>query len=296
MKYQKHNRGFTLVELLVVIAIIGVLVALLLPAVQAAREAARRSSCSNKMKQIGLAMHNYHDNYLRMPISYGTCAGAKRWGWIPMILPFVEEENIYNDLNFSQASWQGNNLQYLKQVHDGFVCPSNPLSDEIRQEENFGAGFEISQTDYSACIGDYVNSSGVGQTPAFGNVGCGNEVRGVIGRWGKSAKFRDITDGTANTFLVGEGVGAMCITQNWGTQAFGTTSHPPNFMNRSLQDNLPTPGNPRWDESIGFRSYHPGGCQFTLSDASVKFISETIDGPTYRALGSRAGGEVLGEF
>ena len=86
-------------------------------------------------------------------------------------------------------------------------------------------------------------------------------------------------------------VGAFCITQNLASQSWGTTAHPINFMNDSLSRNLPTQANPRWDESIGFRSYHSGGANFLLADGSVRFISENIDGPTYRALGSRAGNE-----
>lgn len=286
------RRAFTLVELLVVIAIIGILVGLLLPAVQAAREAARRMECSNNMKQIGLALHNYHDTFKSLPMSNPNCP-AKRWGWMPRILPFIEGSAMHDSFDFALASWQGNNFQFLTQTHEGFLCPSDPLSTEIREEEFFAAPtWVISQADYAAVIGDYRNSTGVGATPAFGNVGCGNQVRGMIGRWGWSARLRDVTDGTSSTFMVGEVVGAMCIVQNWGVQSFATTAHPINFMNRSLFDNLPTQGNPRWDESIGFRSYHPGGCQFLMGDGSVRFVTETIDGPTYRALASRANGEV----
>jgi prepilin-type processing-associated H-X9-DG protein len=117
----------------------------------------------------------------------------------------------------------------------------------------------------------------------------------MIGRWRWAARFRDVTDGLTNTFMVGECIGSLCITQNFATQCWATTAHPINFMNQDLMDNRPsrTPWNPRWDESIGFRSFHPGGAQFCMGDGSVKFVSETIDGPTYRAVASRMGSESL---
>jgi prepilin-type processing-associated H-X9-DG protein len=150
----------------------------------------------------------------------------------------------------------------------------------------------LSQADYAACAGDYKNSTGVGQSPDYGNLNYSNGVvRGVMGRWGWSARFGDIPDGLSNTFFVGECVGAFCITQNLLSQSWGTTAHPINYMNQSLAANLPTQGNPRWDESIGFRSYHTGGANFVLGDGSVKFVRDSIDGVTYRAFASRAGDE-----
>jgi len=153
------------------------------------------------------------------------------------------------------------------------------------------------QADYATVAGDYKNSGGVGQSPDYGNLSYANPItRGMMARWGWSARFADVTDGLSNTFMVGECIGAMCITQNFASQSWGTTAHPINFMNASLAANMPTQANPRWDESIGFRSYHAGGANFLMCDGSVRFISETIDGPTYRALASRAGDEVIGPF
>ncbi|QDT99555.1 DUF1559 domain-containing protein [Gimesia aquarii] len=299
----KLRRGFTLIELLVVIAIIAILIALLLPAVQQAREAARRSQCKNNLKQIGLALHNYHGTFSMLPISNPRCpnvgapVGSKRYGWIPMILPYMDQANIYNAFDFDRASWQGNNFQHLQKPYPAFLCPSDPLANEIRDEEFFAAPtWVVAQTDYAAVIGDYVNSTGVGATPAYGNVGCLQPVRGMIGRWAWSARIRDVTDGLSNTFAIGECIGAMCITQNWGVQSFGTTAHPINFMNEDLRSNLPSQSNARWDESIGFRSFHVGGTHFLMGDGAVRFVSENIDGATYRGLASRAGGEVLGEY
>jgi len=295
--------GFTLIELLVVIAIIATLIALLLPAVQQARESARRTQCKNNLKQIGLALHNYHDTCSILPVMNPYCptngppVGSKRWGWIPMLLPYVDAAPLYNTFNFNAASWQGTNFQYLQRSYPAFLCPSDPLANEIREEEWFSSPtWLISQTDYAAIIGDYQNATGVGQLPTYGNMSCFQQVRGMMGRWGWSARFRDVPDGLSTTFMVGECIGAMCITQNWGVQNWGTTAHPINFMNQSLRQSLPTQANPRWDESIGFRSEHPAGCHFLTGDGAVRFVSENIDGQTYRSLASRMGTEIVGEF
>jgi len=295
--------GFTLIELLVVIAIIAILIALLLPAVQQAREAARRSQCKNNLKQIGLALHNYHETYGVLPLSSPRCPdlgppnGNMRWGWAPMLLPYLDQSSIFNKFNFNIAAWQGDNIQYLKMKHPMYLCPSDPLGQELREEELFAApDWVISQADYSAVIGDYQNSSGIGTTPVFGNVACFQQVRGMIGRWGWSARFRDVPDGLSNTFCLGETIGALSIVQNWGVQNFGTTAHPINNSNAILAASPPTQANPQWDDSIGFRSFHTGGCHFLMGDGSIRFVSENIAGPTYRAMGSRDGGEVVGEF
>ncbi|UUO06654.1 DUF1559 domain-containing protein [Blastopirellula sp. J2-11] len=291
----RNRQGFTLVELLVVIAIIGVLIALLLPAVQQAREAARRMQCSNQMKQLGLAFHNYHDTAGRLPVANPLCDSGKRWNWTQMVLPQMEMGALFDTFDFDLAAWQGTNFQYLQQHHPAFTCPSNPLANELREEENFAApDWIISQCDYAANQGDYANSTGIGSTPAYGNVGCDTrKSRGMMSRYGWSAAFRDAPDGLSNTFALGECIGTLSIVQNWGTQSFATTAHPINYLNQSLILTLPTNAAPRWDESIGFRSMHPGGALFLYSDASVHFLAETVDGATYRAMASRSGQEVF---
>jgi len=294
---RQHRSAFTLIELLVVIAIIAILIALLVPAVQKVRESAARTQCQNNMKQIGVALHGYHDMYKHLAPSefHNNGTNPVRWGWIPKILCFIEQDSIYHQLDFSIHSWQGNNYNLLKEKMPLFLCPANPFAEVIREEENFaGPTWILSQADYASNAGDYKNATGVGASPDYGNVSYASPVlRGVMGRWGWAAKFVEITDGLSNTMLVGECIGAFCITQNLASQSWGTTAHPINYMNDTFPTNLPTQANPRWDESIGFRSFHPGGANFLLCDGSVRFISEGIDMVTYRALASRANGELM---
>ncbi len=291
-----RRAGFTLVELLVVITIIGMLIALLLPAVQAAREAARRAQCCNNLRQVGIGLHNYHDVNGRLPHSDYRL----RWGWQPRVLPFMELGSLFDRINFKVASWAGGNFNLVRQPQPAFICPSDPLGDEQLTEENFSTGWELSQSDYAGCIGDYRNGTGIGETPSYGNAWYeGNDydrpqaVRGMMSRLGWSTSFREVTDGLSNTFCVGECIGALCITQSFASQCNATTAHPINYMNLSLMANRPTASNARWDESVGFRSFHPGGAHFMMGDASVRFVAENIDGVTYRAAASREGDEVF---
>ena len=301
---RRPRRAFTLIELLVVIAIIAILIALLVPAVQKVREAAARSQCTNNMKQIGLALHGYHDTYKVLPSGdfHGNGTKPAGWCWIPKIFPYVDQGPAASQLDFTVHSWQGNNPAVLKNRFPLFTCPANPVGDVARSEERPAyatpqpaSPWNLGQADYASCIGDYMNASGVGASPAYGNVGYGSngEVRGVIGRWGWAAKYALIPDGLSNTFFVGECVGVFCIDQNLTSQSYGTTAHPINYMNNSLFQNPPTESNPRWDESIGFRSYHPGGANFLLGDGTVHYITENIDMAVYRALASRDGAEAV---
>jgi prepilin-type N-terminal cleavage/methylation domain-containing protein len=287
--------AFSLVELLVVIAIIATLVGLLLAAVQAAREGARRMTCQNNLKQIGLAMQAHHDARQRLPTSehWDWPPRPQRWGWLPKILPQLDDSALFDKLDFRVDAWMGSNYPLLREPYPPVLCPSNPRGRELREEENFAApDWVLSQADYAANIGDHTNFTGVGELPPFGHVPPGSSaIRGVISRTGWSARFRDVTDGLSKTFAVGECIGASSIVQNFASQSFATTAQPINFMNESLAATPPTMSNPRWDESIAFRSLHPGGANFLTCDAAVRFVDEGIDGATYRGLASRAGQE-----
>lgn len=292
MNGARFRSGFTLVELLVVVTIIALLIAMLLPAVQAAREAARGAQCANNLKQIGLALHGYHGQWNQLP--YSDYYVGKNWGWQPRILPFLEQEVEFLQLDFGQMSYQGDNLKHLQRIHPEFLCPSDTMRHRLVQEEDVFKDHPVSQSDYAGCMGDYKNSTGVGQLPVFGNTDDARiPVRGMIGRFGWSPSFELVPDGLTNTIMVGECIGAVCLGQSFGFESFATTAHPINYMNASLLANPAGTTSSRWDEAVGFRSMHPNGAWFCMGDGSIHFFSDNMDGATYRALASRAGGEAV---
>jgi len=323
--------GFTLIELLVVIAIIAVLIGLLLPAVQAAREAARRSQCTNNLKQLGIALHNYHDTMGAFPSSfwratpdYNLAPGGARWGhsWIEMTLPFMEQVPVYNAINFSVGVAGGpgglhsamNHTAVTTQIST-LMCPSDPspnMSTTDRWDTgvgfNFATGAQLAlgpKLSYYGCFGD--NHPDDATYFPFQNLpfsrengfGEGNTHTGIMNRSGGTTSLRDITDGTSNTFAVGESIAQTCRWFTWpnpnGTTA--GTATPINYkVTKILQSNGDS-GDPRdhtnWRVGFGFRSSHPGIVQFLFCDGSVKSIKETINRNTYRALSTRSEGEVV---
>lgn len=306
---KRTARGFTLIELLVVIAIIAVLVALLLPAVQQAREAARRSSCKNNLKQIGLALHNYHDTHGAFPPGWigveqtapfrPDVEGPSGMSWHVMILPFMDQAPLYNQLNFSQPVIQtvpNQNSILFNTTITGYRCPSDPGPERWDIEEEGSPGTPL-QTNMPTA--NYPGVFGTTEIHDCETVGLGNNCwgNGVFGH-NTAYKMRDLIDGTSNTFLVGERasrlnvpVGEPAHLSTWagvipeGEEAFarilGGTDHPPNDPAGHLED---------------FSSFHEGGAQFLLGDGRVRFVSENIDGGVYQGLATRQGGEVVGEF
>jgi prepilin-type N-terminal cleavage/methylation domain-containing protein len=296
------KRGFTLVELLVVIAIIGILIALLLPAVQAAREAARRMACSNNLKQIGLAIHNYEQANKCMPVSWSYRPGypadvGKRRSWTVMILPYLEKSTIYTKIDMTQTMLVAPNLPLIQENLEVVLCASDGNARKPLKRTDAAANIVLALTSYAGCVGDHYNNvdEGNGYPPRYGNGSIdAATTRGVLSRYGYSAPFADITDGLSRTFAVGEVVPSWCVWQDWGHQSFATTAYPLNYRNRDFAMGVlpPTDAN----NSIGFRSLHASGAQFAFCDASVQFINEAIDVLIYRALASRAGREIVGEF
>jgi prepilin-type N-terminal cleavage/methylation domain-containing protein/prepilin-type processing-associated H-X9-DG protein len=274
--YRGRRSAFTLVELLVVIAIIGILIALLLPAVQAAREAARRSQCTNNLKQIGLALHNYHDTFKCFPpgwISAGV-ANQPNWGWAAMILPFVEQKSLYDQLGVTKYT--------LKQVVDGtapapavpallsteldgYICPSSK-SRGTNPDRDFDTTIQPGTSNYMATTGTRKNGTGTNL-----------DKLGVFCSLSANT-FADISDGSSNVFAAGER-GLRCTAGAWAglknTQGTGNEGFHMTAGNVYYKLNHPTVDEDGCQSA--YASEHPGGGNFLLCDGSVHFISETID-------------------
>ncbi len=303
-------RAFTLIELLVVIAIIAVLIALLLPAVQAAREAARRAQCTNNLKQIGLACHNYVDVNSSFPSQIagynysGGCAwfgnSDYRTSWLVQILPQMDQTPLFNSYNFTgdRAEYSWNNVTVIGLQLNVVMCPSyaGPMLQQGQSDWNSYAGSEtasmakwyIDGTCYKGSMGDNTTGIWPGSTNTLGD--CSNNqptATGIFWRAQMLVTIQAVTDGLSNTMLAGEALPNMCNWNAWteSNSAVATTSIP---MNQ--QTNL----NPKaWNYCFGFRSQHPGGMNAAVCDGSVRFLKLTINQNIYRAISTRAKGEVI---
>lgn len=298
---RRKHRGFTLIELLVVIAIIAVLVALLLPAVQQAREAARRTQCKNNLKQIGLALHMYHDTVGALPPGWISqhpttnqpyWLGRPGWSWGARLLPYLEQANVSTNLiDF--------NVAMLDPYHDDvrnfaiptFLCPSDPggptfvLKPGPMPMPNYAASF----TDTVVPKSNYV---GVFGTVRMIDAGC--PMGACVGNGTfvlqRAFRLRDFTDGLSNTFIIGERNSEFSPSTWLGV--FPGAAHAPGRIVAVAEN----PPNSDLTPAFTFSSYHTSGTHFLSGDGSVKMISENIDKATYHALCTRSGGEVVGEY
>ncbi len=326
-----HQRGFTLIELLVVIAIIAILIALLLPAVQQAREAARRTQCRNNLKQLGLALHNYHDNYgafpplFVMPVvptnstNHATATGANSanmapgWGWMAFLLPYIDQAPLYSSLGVGSTRFPLDSQNLIRTPIAGYMCPSdiagpiNAGSMWARQTEN---GWEAATSNYVAAHDHETTINPLVATdPDRGNK---TPTGGFFPN--SRTSTRDITDGTSNTMAAGErrykqnenASAAVWIgtidgdhENDFGYDTAGTGRNRINEDSNSGAD---------WDWVRSFSSAHTGGAHFVMFDGSVRFVSENIDHSPGRTDGtdtpnslfdniiSIRDGNVVGEF
>src|SRR3569623_1507723 len=203
MLRRRRSRRFKMIDLLVEIAIIAVLIALLLPAVQQAREAARRSQCKNNMKQLGLALHNYHDTNNLFPLnnSAATYGRTERSGFVGM-LPFLDQSAMYNQMNMLVTGLVAPNLVFTQSPLTVLLCPSDTDSLRIMAGSDDASSIQVAMSDYAFNVGDYSNTSTTTGANGGGvNMPYGNSVttsgRGLFSRYGWSAAMRDVTDGTS---------------------------------------------------------------------------------------------------
>jgi prepilin-type N-terminal cleavage/methylation domain-containing protein len=339
MRNRRKAAGFTLVELLVVIAIIGILVALLLPAVQAAREAGRRSSCVNNLKQLGLAMHNYHDTFRRFPRHWRQ-VGGNVWealGGSYAVLPYVEQTNLYDQgqVNINNWGWTYNTL--LNTKLSVFLCPSSPGAP---QRGSHPQGWDGPGTNYAWCTGSsietvwandrfngmtayQVDRTMASTTDGLSNTILASEVLSGSGQTGATGKYPyDVfytSDGPFNSVVNKDfptqaeldAIGSAAKNSPsgfrsnngtmWGWYAAGHTSFntaaPPNWRWPTAGAGCCPGGAHDWGQAIfPARSMHPGGVNACLGDASVRFLTNTVDLATIQRLGNAKDGQVLGEF
>ncbi len=282
MKYKQRN-AFTLVELLVVIAIIGILVALLLPAVQAAREAARRMSCTNNLSQLAIAVQGYESAFRVYPP--GTIAESGpivnvaqgyHHNWLAKLLPYMEEQNVYQHIDFSVSVYDEKNKPVRDLTIALHYCPSEPRGTEIPSASSY-AGLHHDQNEPI----DTTNN-GV----FFLNT---------------SVDYEQISDGSSHTIFIAEKLGEPQKDLGWmsGTRWTLRNTGTPINAGRSWNRNAASAETPDTSDPLavgGFGSYHPGGGEFAFGDGSVRFLSETIDVPTYQQLGHRADGKLLSSY
>ncbi len=312
----RANSGFTLIELLVVIAIIGVLVGLLLPAVQQAREAARRSACSNKMKQQGLAIHSFADvNPETFPAGWvgeyenGEWHGdeGEGFGFASRMLPYIEENSVYKTINFDQQVSHSSNAAARTTVISTFRCPSDSYgSDDLFYPGAEGSGedtpdaspgsVQYARSNYPGCFGnehiaghehDEVTAALSGGDEGF-EAGEGNGIFFAGGAKGQNAvSFRDVSDGLSKTIMIGERDsrlgGSLWIGRGDGLESgmsrvVGVGEHVFNSSDPHFED---------------FFSSHPGGVSFVFADGHVAFLSDGMTETIFQALSTRAGGEVV---
>ncbi len=330
-----RRRGFTLVELLVVIAIIGVLVGLLLPAVQSAREAARRMSCSNNMKQIGLAYHNFHDARGEFPAASTWYQNGKSSSslpdfsqpaaldksWTVDIFPYMEQDALYEGIDdLDQFADRGGlfgdaNRELVSTHVSVYQCPSSPGPHEFTGYWNYASEGTWGEKEFDeskvVATGDYMRAREVRY-----NDGSGKRVIKTAMYWKQPARFRDITDGTSNTILINETAGApepwfagkklapSDDLYDWARGRLEWVGPWASFKHWRIR-NHSADGRTRFAGTCLINcnnteaqpySFHPGGCQFVMCDGSVRFLSESIDITTAVNLFGREDNQVVGEF
>lgn len=305
---RKTRQAFTLVELLVVIAIIGILVGLLLPAVQAARGASRRMACSNNIRQLVLGMHTYESTYRQLPAGYlhkpgppGPMRMANHMGfaWGSAILPQIEQPGLYSQIDFNRPIFDSENLEARETAVATFLCPSDTYSDEafVVRDESVEPQERYAAASYAANWGPSSPLVNLDDTPLMS--------RGVFYRNSRT-KFRDIIDGLSNTLAIGErGNGPLPLSNpsvgghsnfetSWIAAVRDVDDLPDDHGHMVLFETQFRPNQIDGDDK-GLSAPHVGLCQFALCDGSIRTITVQINAKVYDALATRHGHEVIAE-
>jgi prepilin-type N-terminal cleavage/methylation domain-containing protein/prepilin-type processing-associated H-X9-DG protein len=319
---RRSSRGFTLIELLVVIAIIGILIALLLPAVQKVREAANRSKCANNLKQIGLGMHNYHDSFQKLPPQVARNANVCCYGtWQMAILPYVEQDNLWkmylnygNSLATQQRYDQRENVLVTSVRLSVFTCPSDQPADAKTVTFN-GQSYPITNQNYLVNVGNIDYSQGVDR-PRPADIPATLQFRGAPFSRTKQFRITDVTDGTSTTLMAAEirqgqpgPTGGDYRGNSWWAEGSGFTvfrtpnSSEPDYMTQNCVDTSINPLNGPCQlytaaniEVFAARSRHPSGVNGVMCDGSTRFFNNGIAWEVWQALGTSQGGEVIGDY
>jgi prepilin-type N-terminal cleavage/methylation domain-containing protein len=308
--YRRRQRGFTLVELLVVMAVVGVLVALLLPAVQQAREAARRTSCANNLRQIGVALQNYHGEHGTFPFGWNDHGT----GWTAMILPQLELQSLYDRIVFTESgagNWgSGTNQDAAGTLIPVYRCPS--MAQPLHVDDS-GIPLRVPAS-YRGCGASDVVSDDASTVPTPG--GRSFQELNLNGMFFGCSRIslRDVLDGTTTTILIGEARTELEYVQDGNAMDVWYLGSPQidpckcdggvdgtEFSEFVFSTAVPINARFRaaltgYEKEVSAGRYHSGGAQFCLVDASVRFIADSVDLTVYRSLGSRHGGEVVGRY
>jgi prepilin-type N-terminal cleavage/methylation domain-containing protein len=318
---RRIRAAFTLVELLVVIAIIGVLVALLLPAVQQARESARRSQCSNQLKQLGLAVHNFEDaNKVLVPSRMDNYGGVT---WAVFILPYLEQDNLFKQWDINHWYYdQGPNGNAIRQTQlKLFYCPSRYRTIRLSQNNDVpeipfagapsGVNVPGSLGDYAACNGDtnadfiiapngaliqaqVTYTSGQSNPTPAGQVPC-SSAPCVLQSWRSRTRLASVTDGTSNTLVIGEKyVRLTSFGSNEDTALFNADRPDPTLRVAGRSWLLARTPNEAYNQQFG--GIHPGICQFVFLDGSIRSVSNVTTGTILGLLANREDGNSVPDF
>ena len=333
---RRTSAGYTLLEILVICSILGILWAQLMPTLGSLRENARRQSCSNNLKQLGIAFHNYHETYKSLPpngLLIWTRQSNNGYTWqnsskgsvLVKLLPFMEQDALYRQLDFKMAGntpaeqfeFQKNPITgklYRSEIIPTFLCPSadldpyldgtNPAQDPAISCYATSIGAQSMPSRQRWCSDYPGNTFGTGPAP-YGDDARGYRLSGLFAHGFWAARFRDITDGTSQVIMAGETLPNKSYYQRHGWMSINgvwtATVAPINYPTIGLGE-PGYPGSPgcrhhkNWQTSNGFRSRHPGGAHFVFADGSVHPLSEDIGYLTYQRLGDRRDGQPVGEI